>query len=62
MLGVVDSDGARAESAARAFGAAHSGTSLDEAWLAGVSCVTVGTPPMPPAAGTEAIGSCDTPK
>jgi predicted dehydrogenase len=46
VLGVVDTDGARAESAARAFGAPHSGTSLDEPWLGSANCVTIGTPPL----------------
>ena len=50
VLGVVDPDSRRAASVARAFGAAHSGTSLDEIWLASANCVTVGTPPLSHAA------------
>jgi scyllo-inositol 2-dehydrogenase (NADP+) len=45
VLGVIDSHPERAEAAARAFGLEHWGRSLEEPWLDGVDCLTIGTPP-----------------
>jgi scyllo-inositol 2-dehydrogenase (NADP+) len=45
LLGVVDTHNDRAEAAARANGLSHWGTSLEDGWLDGVECVTIGTPP-----------------
>lgn len=46
ILGVVDAHGERAAAAARAAGAPHSGTSLEEPWLADATCLTLGAPPL----------------
>jgi scyllo-inositol 2-dehydrogenase (NADP+) len=45
VLGIVDTHHDRAELAAQAFGLPHWGTSLEDGWLDGVDCVTIGTPP-----------------
>jgi scyllo-inositol 2-dehydrogenase (NADP+) len=45
VVGIVDQHADRARNAARAFGLPHWGTTLDERWLDGVDCITVGTPP-----------------
>jgi predicted dehydrogenase len=45
LVGVVDTHLERAEAVARSFGLSHWGVSLNEGWLAGVDCITIGTPP-----------------
>jgi scyllo-inositol 2-dehydrogenase (NADP+) len=45
VVGIVDRHPERAEAAARDFGLPHWGTSLDESWVDGIDCLTIGTPP-----------------
>jgi len=46
ILGIVDPSAGRAAEAAAAAGLRHSGTSLDESWVAAADAVTIGTPPL----------------
>jgi scyllo-inositol 2-dehydrogenase (NADP+) len=45
VLGIVDKHADRARAAATRFGLPHWSTTLDDPWLQGVECLTIGTPP-----------------